>query len=140
MSVKICDFGFCFDGEEERLFFPGTSRSGYYRDILSVAGLMVRLYLGETFSERVSLGMFTKADELEMFLKVKREGGILPGSELEMLCSGVEGVVSEDGLDLFLNLLSPKNEGCTTAAEALGHPFFDEGHGLYPPIREPKQR
>ncbi|OIR55636.1 MAG: uncharacterized protein A8A55_3618, partial [Amphiamblys sp. WSBS2006] len=47
MTVKICGFVFCFDGEEE-LDFPGTSTSGYYSDILSVAGLMVRLYLGES--------------------------------------------------------------------------------------------
>ncbi|OIR56274.1 MAG: CMGC protein kinase [Amphiamblys sp. WSBS2006] len=47
MTVKICDFGFCCKGEEE-LPFPGTPTGGYYSDILSVAGLMVRLYLGES--------------------------------------------------------------------------------------------
>ncbi|OIR56814.1 MAG: CMGC protein kinase [Amphiamblys sp. WSBS2006] len=125
MSVKICDFGNCCAGEREEIS-RGISAE-YYKDILSVVDLMAYFYLGESSSDRVSLSIFTIAG-IERFLQTKRKGGVLPGSGLERLYRDLEGVVSKNGLDLFLELIASRiTGGCTSAAEALEHPFFAEG-------------
>ncbi|OIR56186.1 MAG: uncharacterized protein A8A55_3068 [Amphiamblys sp. WSBS2006] len=132
MSVKICDFGVCFDGKKKEIF-RGISIE-YHKDILSVVDLMSYFYLGESSLYRVSLSI-SSIDEIERFLKIKRKGCVLSDSGLEMLYRDLEGVFSKNGLDLFLKLISSRRTGgCTTAVEALKHPFFAEGRGQDPPF------
>ncbi|OIR56069.1 MAG: CMGC/CDK protein kinase [Amphiamblys sp. WSBS2006] len=124
LSVKICDFGKCRYGGRECSFY-GNSMDGYYSDVLSIVDLMGYFYLGRSFSERVSLRRISR-DEMERFVQTRREGGVLPRSGLGMIYREMGGVISEDGLDLFLRVLSAKNiGGYTSVAEALKHPFFD---------------
>ncbi|OIR56502.1 MAG: CMGC/CDK protein kinase [Amphiamblys sp. WSBS2006] len=124
MTVKICDFGCCCGVEEEKNI-SGETMDGYRQDILSIVYLMVRLYLGESFSDWISLSMFIRIDELERFVKAK-ESGVILDNRLGTLYKKMEGVVSENGLGLFLKLIASENAGAyTTAAEALEHPFFD---------------
>ncbi|OIR56077.1 MAG: CMGC/CDK protein kinase, partial [Amphiamblys sp. WSBS2006] len=58
MSVKICDFGFCFDVELEENFW-GLSMDGYHQDILGVVSLMAHLYLDESSPKSVSFRVFS---------------------------------------------------------------------------------
>ncbi|OIR55995.1 MAG: CMGC/CDKL protein kinase, partial [Amphiamblys sp. WSBS2006] len=137
MSVKICDFGVCGDVKEET--FLGSGKDWYHRDVLAVVYLMVHLYLGGSFedwffSKRFSIG------EIERFVKAK-ESGVILDSRLGTLYKKMEGVVSDNGLDLFLKLIGSKRKGgYTTAAGELKHPFFAEGHEQDPLPKEPKQR
>ncbi|OIR56373.1 MAG: CMGC protein kinase [Amphiamblys sp. WSBS2006] len=139
MSVKICDFGLCCEGRIEKEDFPGKFLDGYYRDVLSFVSLMVRLYLGGSSSSVFYRGMFFDRYGPECFIKTKREGGVLPGSSLEMLYGGDEGCFSENGLYLFLKLIASRKTGeCTVTAEALKHPFFAEGREKDPLPKDPK--
>ncbi|OIR56813.1 MAG: CMGC/CDK protein kinase [Amphiamblys sp. WSBS2006] len=140
MSVKICDFGFCFDVEIERLSVPkGLSMDGYYKDILFVVHNMVFLYLWEMFPDSDSLGVFS-IDEVESFFEAQRKGG-KSNNEIGEIYKEMKKVVSEKGLDLFRTLLaSERIGGCTAAAEALKHPFFAEGREQDPLREEPKRR
>ncbi|OIR57182.1 MAG: CMGC protein kinase [Amphiamblys sp. WSBS2006] len=140
LSVKICDFGLCREGKEEETFL-GMSIDGYYRDVLSFASLMVRLYLGESSSCLLYRSVFIGIDGPECFIKTKREGGVVSGSELEILYEEMEEVVSKNGLDLFLKLITSKKiGGCTAAAEVLEHTFFTEGREQDQLPKEPKHR
>ncbi|OIR55851.1 MAG: uncharacterized protein A8A55_3403, partial [Amphiamblys sp. WSBS2006] len=126
LSVKICDLGNCCDGER-REFFLGVSVDGYRRDISSVACIMAHLYLGGYFSRRLYTDLFI-IHRVELFLKAKERGGVLPDSRVGMVCKAMEEVVSKNGMDLFLQLIaSRKTGGYTAAAEVLEHPFFAEG-------------
>ncbi|OIR56041.1 MAG: CMGC protein kinase, partial [Amphiamblys sp. WSBS2006] len=140
LTVKICDFGCCREVEEE-LPFPGTPTGGYYNDILSVAGLMVRLYLGESSLRDFYWRMLFSVDGIETFIKTKREGGVLSDTRLEILWRDLGGAISENGMDLFLQLISAKKTGaCTAAAEALEHPFFDEGREQDPSVKKREEK
>ncbi|OIR57181.1 MAG: CMGC protein kinase [Amphiamblys sp. WSBS2006] len=139
MSVKICDFGNCHEGGKEE-YLLGVFIDGYYKDVSSVVDLMVHLYLGKSMLERVCLRRIS-IGKMERFLKTKRVGGVLPQSGLGMIYREMEGVVTENGLDLFLKALATKNRGgYTAAASAQEHPFFDGIRELGPPTKEPKQR
>ncbi|OIR56273.1 MAG: CMGC/CDK protein kinase [Amphiamblys sp. WSBS2006] len=146
-TVKICDFGLCREGGKEDIFY-GKSIDGYYSDILSVAGLMARLYLGKSSSDVFYRSMF-KRDGVVSF--VESQGNGVLDSSFKTLYKEMEGVVSKNGLDLFLQLISAKKTGACTAAEALEHPFFTEGREEDPlpktqsdvqelSAREPKRR
>ncbi|OIR56764.1 MAG: CMGC/CDK protein kinase [Amphiamblys sp. WSBS2006] len=138
LAMKICDFGNCREGEEEETFL-GKPIDGYYNDSLSIVDLVGYFYLGDCFSDWISLKMFS-IDEMECFLEGQRNGVILDSS-LGELYKEMKGVVSKNGLELFIQLLaSERIGGCTTAAEALKHPFFTEGREQDPPTKEPKKR
>ncbi|OIR56453.1 MAG: CMGC protein kinase [Amphiamblys sp. WSBS2006] len=125
MSVKICDFGFCCKGKRKEIFL-GMSMDGYRQDILSVVDLMAYFFFWESSPGGFYRGMFIKIDEVERFIKTKREGGVLLDRRLERLYSEMEGAFSKSGLGLFLKLIASDSAGAyTTAAEALEHPFFD---------------
>ncbi|OIR55951.1 MAG: CMGC protein kinase [Amphiamblys sp. WSBS2006] len=124
MAVKICDFGLCCEGKEET--FPGESMDWYRQDISSIVDLMAILYLGRSYAEWVSLRM-SRRDEVKRFLEAQRNGVVLE-NKLGDVYEKMKGAISENGLDLFLQLIaSERKRGCTTAAEALKHPFFTEG-------------
>ncbi|OIR57184.1 MAG: CMGC protein kinase [Amphiamblys sp. WSBS2006] len=125
MSVKICDLGNCCDGEEE--IFHGRSMDWYHQDILDIVCLMVRLYLGESSSDWGSSKVFSM-DGMKSFFEAQRNG-VLPDNGFGTVYKKMEDVVSKNGLYLFIKLIaSERNGGCTTAAEALKHPFFEERH------------
>ncbi|OIR56811.1 MAG: CMGC protein kinase, partial [Amphiamblys sp. WSBS2006] len=139
MSVKICDFGGCGDVEEGQLLFPGRSADGYYRDILWVVQLMELLYLGECSSGSYFFRDLSR-DEIERIVETQKNGVPPPNSELKTVYEKMKGVISEKGLDLFIQLIGSKRiGGCTTAAEALRHPFFTEGREQDPLPSNPKQ-
>ncbi|OIR56345.1 MAG: uncharacterized protein A8A55_2909 [Amphiamblys sp. WSBS2006] len=71
--------------------------------------------------------MLFSVDGIEVFIKTKREGGVLSDTKLEILWRDLGGAISENGMDLFLELIASKSMEGYTAAEALEHPFFDEG-------------
>ncbi|OIR56189.1 MAG: CMGC protein kinase [Amphiamblys sp. WSBS2006] len=138
MIVKICDFGSCY--VEELLLFPNRPAGGYYDDILSLVSLMKFLCFGQCFLDWRCLENLSR-DEKERFLEAQRNGVLPPSNKLKTVYEELRKVVSENGLDLFLELVVSKREGgCTTAADALRHPFFAEGREQDPLPEEPKQR
>ncbi|OIR56154.1 MAG: CMGC protein kinase, partial [Amphiamblys sp. WSBS2006] len=137
MAVKICDFGCCRNVEEET--FPGESMGWCRQDISSIVDLMAYLYLGKSFPYWISLRM-SSMDEVGCFFEEQKSGMIL-NNRVGVLYQKMGGFVSENGLDLFLELLaSERTGGCTAAAEVLEHPFFAEGREQDPLPSKPKQR
>ncbi|OIR57183.1 MAG: uncharacterized protein A8A55_2064 [Amphiamblys sp. WSBS2006] len=126
MAVKICDFGNCHEGEKEKIFF-GRVTDGYYSDILSVVDLMGYFYIGDSFSDWVFSKTFS-IGEMERFVDAQWSGVALD-NHFKKIYKEMEGVVSKNGLDLFLKLIASRKTGAyTAAAQALKHPFFAEGY------------
>ncbi|OIR57252.1 MAG: CMGC protein kinase [Amphiamblys sp. WSBS2006] len=134
MSVKICDFGRCCKVKGET--YHGSEDDWYHRDVLDVVYLMAHLYLGRSFEYWLFLQEF-KIDDIERVVKAK-ESGVILDSRVRAVYEKMQGVISENGLDLFLQLLaSERIGGCTVAVEALKHPFFTEGRKQDPLPEEP---
>ncbi|OIR56424.1 MAG: CMGC/CDK protein kinase [Amphiamblys sp. WSBS2006] len=145
LSVKICDFGKCREGRREGFFFGELPIDGYCKDISRIVDLMGYFYLGVSFSDWDCLGLFS-IDGVDVFVEAQKKSVTLDRS-FKAFCREMEGVISKNGMDLFLQLVSAERTGgCTTVAEALKHPFFTEGREQDPrpkresDVQEPKRR
>ncbi|OIR56812.1 MAG: CMGC/CDK protein kinase [Amphiamblys sp. WSBS2006] len=140
MSVKICDFGCCRVMREEENFW-GLSMDGYHKDVLDVVTLMVCLYLPTgPFLDLVSFSM-SSMDKVDGFFEAQRNGVLQPKNKLGRVYKKMKGAISENGLDLFLQLIASEKKGDTPSLQICWNTRSSQrGTSKDPLPEEPKQR
>ncbi|OIR56980.1 MAG: CMGC/CDK protein kinase [Amphiamblys sp. WSBS2006] len=134
MAVKICDFGLCVDRKSD-VYFPGEFEDGHRQDVLGFCRLMAFVFLGKDVLIGLSVDRGTQGDISAVF-RTEKTDMLSPGEEkLLRAYRKLGSVLSKDGMDLFLKILSRKSTD-VPGAEELKHPFFEEECELDPSMEQ----